>query len=1113
LIVILNTAIWAVAKRLKEHINMGNNRTPDAVRGFILPFNFTANNYWAAQSNATQGTSRAGVADPVVPSSLQVITKGTQTQAIDIQTQTAGHIGNAKFGWKYATDTDYYGNQVPSVVTDVTAIAPLSLAGRFYLVRDALTLDDGTIITAVEYTTATANTIRVYKTTIDGTTTYAVLDSVDIATLGGNKRYPALCLLPDGSIICAHWVIDDTTDTAQIQTHRSINNGGDWDLISSRALPTDINVSTATTGYKLNYLTMAAGNGQILLFASLDYNLTTSPNRNAVIQYASVSQATTFNYVGAADLTSSNAFYLPHAVYHNGVYLISWVHSQDTIKITRLTDAYTNMFDFILLNAPATLSGLFANLASNKLQDGQKSMHKTPNGRVYLYVRHPNSLQIQGGYTDLQGIAANDYGEDWHLFGTDTTSFTNAPVLETGAQGSIQNFVFTGGQGDQICLCNWQPNGSQPYAYSVLALRFGVWATKQYPSLVKYPMDNQWAGNTLDWVPCDLPTQNGVWAASTIGSPSITLEADRLALLCGGSEAIEYRKAITDKTNNILLHCKLDNISGGTGSRGAVVSIQVQPRTSTTTTYYARIYFTQAGIFLRDGHTGNLLDSATGLNVDGFALLALLDNDSGNLSVYYSDINGPRQYGLLSDRLTAATGTTQQITWGVDITTVGASAEYAFIGFGEGSRIGLANLDGNNGLLYPAWGYYEPLQNGLYITTKDGPARQTDQWEVLPQYDYPIEKMLYELYPSRQMFWRSDAVANPDTTDVPNAQISWALDADHPSTDQHITNNVMGIHLANINFRTIKLQRYTGGVWYTIATATNQVGPSFDFVRHGNGILVDSHANGPYLHYNECAGWYMHLDDGAGNVVVRKIRSNSEGVLNDTTTTKHVAFELQDLNGTEPLTGTAALIPSSCTILCHDMADIATHDVAALRLNISGQRTLEGYFKIGYMHAGPVVIPATQYGRGRTIAWEADIQTTALPSGVQYARVMGAGGRVVRISWQDGVDISELYEASPDPDYYTTKPGSEPEAIIGSAPTNMFGIVQYLAGSVKPVVYLPNIDTTSTDDIDIINRYHDHVMATVGPDVQIENVLGDESQGIGRGEVLRVGTVVMREVR
>ena len=59
------------------------------------------------------------------------------------------------------------------------------------------------------------------------------------------------------------------------------------------------------------------------------------------------------------------------------------------------------------------------------------------------------------------------------------------------------------------------------------------------------------------------------------------------------------------------------------------------------------------------------------------------------------------------------------------------------------------------------------------------------------------------------------------------------------------------------------------------------------------------------------------------------------------------------------------------------------------------------------------------------------------------------------------------------------------------------------------VVYLPTVPNDATIPCTLINRYHDHVMVTLGNDVQIENVIGDES----KNEVLRVGTVVMREVR
>ena len=128
---------------------------------------------------------------------------------------------------------------------------------------------------------------------------------------------------------------------------------------------------------------------------------------------------------------------------------------------------------------------------------------------------------------------------------------------------------------------------------------------------------------------------------------------------------------------------------------------------------------------------------------------------------------------------------------------------------------------------------------------------------------------------------------------------------------------------------------------------------------------------------------------------------------------------------------------------------------------------------------------------------------------MQYANVRGNGGRTIRVGWVDGVDITELCNFTPSPDYYTTKVGGTPEAAIGSAPTTMMGIVQQMQGENNAVVYLPIIDTTGTQTYDVVNRYHDHCMVTLGSDVQIENVLGDES----KNEVLRVGTVVMREVR
>ena len=89
-------------------------------------------------------------------------------------------------------------------------------------------------------------------------------------------------------------------------------------------------------------------------------------------------------------------------------------------------------------------------------------------------------------------------------------------------------------------------------------------------------------------------------------------------------------------------------------------------------------------------------------------------------------------------------------------------------------------------------------------------------------------------------------------------------------------------------------------------------------------------------------------------------------------------------------------------------------------------------------------------------------------------------------------------------------------AAVGSAPTTAMGMVNYLNGSNDAIVYLPSISTDNTDWTNwvlLINDYHDHVMCTMGNDVQIENVVGEESTGGGSGEVFRVSTIVLRETR
>jgi len=62
------------------------------------------------------------------------------------------------------------------------------------------------------------------------------------------------------------------------------------------------------------------------------------------------------------------------------------------------------------------------------------------------------------------------------------------------------------------------------------------------------------------------------------------------------------------------------------------------------------------------------------------------------------------------------------------------------------------------------------------------------------------------------------------------------------------------------------------------------------------------------------------------------------------------------------------------------------------------------------------------------------------------------------------------------------------------------------------MVYLPSIGTLPSTPV-MYNRYHDHILCTMGPELSVDHVLGDESLADNRGEVFRVSTVILREVR
>ena len=1105
---------------------MATDRSPDYLRGFIVPMQrFTSANHWTAESAVTQGTGRAGIPAAQQSSALVVTSRGTQSKDIDIKTQRAGHVSdNCGFLWKEAADSDYMGGDVPTMIGDFEVT--VDNGGTVNIVpRAAVRLADGEIIVASEKTDVSNNYIYITRIGTDGSATNLTINTAVTATLSGESRFPELCLMPDGSVICLYWVADDGEEVAQVEIQRTADKGESWTLVSSRALPEDIDISgtfgAGVAGYQLGRLQCAATSSQVMLLAGVVTHNTTPALGCLVRQYASTSQGLKFKFIEETSSSGSTQFWHPCLVAWNDAYIIAWVKSVDTIAITRMASAFDSVPAHLSVDTADILdpgASIATGGVANRLEDTSMDMWLDQSGRLYLaWVPTSSHDYIAGAYSDLAGVPFEEYGATWKFWGAGNKMMMDLKPPTGASASGVVELVGISGEGDQSIFLNWDPGGANARKTSLFRYRLGGWATVNMPALVVYPEDDDRAYSTLDWIPADLPGQASVWTKTTTGSPAETLDT-KLRLAAGTGEDLFYTRTISTKTGGLIVHAKISGISGGNSGLaiGSGVEVQIQEMPSTDT-IKIRVLVLSSSIHIYDRHSGSPstpVASATGLSLTSTDVLIWVDNTVKSVTVHYCEAGSARKYSKLTKAsLTTNASTTQELSWGVLTVDPSGSqqSDWHFVSYSEGAAAGRGlSSDPPVARKYPALGYYAALDAGLMISTQDGPAREGDTYQLAVRYDHPVDNALYSVSPSREVAWRSTKITtDPDSNNPAEEKIAWAVDADILGAQvSRMLNDSIGLHLSNVNFRQFSIETYSGG-WSTLVTVDNSVdysgGGSFNFTRTGR-TLINTDTPGTWLHLNECSGWRISLDDGAGNLVVRSVATNSEGVLGSTSS-KRAVIQLGDAKTTDPTSGTAYLIPDSVTVLMHDMADIA-----GIRIVIPAQRTREGQFQIGQMVLGPLVIPASQYGRGRTIAWSPDILENEQSNGVLRAQRTGPGGRTVRIAWQDGVDISDLYVSAADPDYWKICTGGLAVAAVGSAPTDMIGLIQHVEGAQEAIVYLPSM-TEGSATSQVINRYHDHMLCTVGSDVQIESVVGDELQPTGQGEVFRVGTVVLRETR
>ena len=265
----------------------------------------------------------------------------------------------------------------------------------------------------------------------------------------------------------------------------------------------------------------------------------------------------------------------------------------------------------------------------------------------------------------------------------------------------------------------------------------------------------------------------------------------------------------------------------------------------------------------------------------------------------------------------------------------------------------------------------------------------------------------------------------------------------------------------------------------------------------------------PYFRYNELADCYIKIQTGASSYVFRKIVSNSEGKFGGTsTTTKQCVITLDEsvtLSGIS--SGTVDIVPKSMSLL----VSLDGLRFEALGLRVTAQETYDKDIRIGLLHLGSVLIPGKQYQRGRTITITSGTEQFETDDGIIYARNYRPSRRVYRIGWTEGIDITSLQGTSPDPDYWRAHSGgsAEPIAIQNDVSSLLQGLLDYLQGEKKPIVYLPLI-AKGTGARELLRQDEQALVLLIG-DITIESVVGNELSSTA-GELMRVATMTMQEV-
>ena len=1101
---------------------MGSDKTPNYLRGFILPLDISIANFWQSETNISQQNPRAGDPIPQQSSKMRLLASGNQSDGGDITVVTRKG-GSAGYGSRFTFKENNISTSVEYGRDAYNAISGFEIdiwgsSTNNYRLPTALVTTQESLLVSYQWDTAVGSTLHVKRYDKDGneatTTVFSKLSTVTTT----QRFHSTMAQLEDGSIILAFILEDD--GEANIRVLRSVDDGVSFDVASRESLAATIPVGTTTGAgvntYNIIRMRMASITGSIVLLVETEINNVIVTKRNQLFQFVSIDGGSNFTRISTDDNLESNSFRKVNLATRLGRYVLSYIGETSFFHYMELPNPFSNIH--LLRESSAYYSKNVPSLATGTndyITGGDTSMCVDSDGSVYFMV-----------YS-----GATNYWMTSLLFENNSLIFMNvnktfgSTINLKDSFTRLREIFSVIWKGMKVIISN--SDSSSSLDNSVILTYMGGYSNINLP-ISKYEVAAlDWARTLFSqsYIPLDEPSS--ITGLSVLGTGNDTLTGGNLRITSSvGFPSFRYYSwnslptsiNPTDYTEQgiIIRSSCIATTGGDTSNNRRGFTLQMD---NGTNRYKIEVDITTTQIVLKDITGGSTIATINHNNTQGVDILCAL-GDGNKASAWYRTytLGGLRTWNEIATNQTvgsaASTGAAHEIIFG-HLAWASGTLQTEWREFhvstltatGMGLASGFVNPDDLATRAYPPLGQYSYIYDGVSISSTDGPTYEGEEFQILPEYDYPIDNILYSQAPSPRIQWRSEKTL---VGNIPSQSIAFSFNEDSSlSYVENMPNDLMGFHFNGVNWRSGDIYYYFGGAWQLLTSIDNQILCSC--VASGRTVRGTTGGDEPYFTLNELVGWTAFFNMGILGTGYRKVLSNTEGKFGGTSTTTKQATVIFDTAPPQG-SGTIYFIPPVFSMV----VSMNGKKAKGFKIVIDAQQTYDKDIRIGELIMGPVIIPGRQYGRGRTIQIQSGTVTIETQDGVRYSREISPPTRVFNLAWTDGIDISQLQGDSPDIDYWmsSNQSGAEPIAVNNEAPDLMIGFLRYIQGAVKHFVYLPNVtkSTSLAQDKRYLNREKEQALVTLEGDVQIEHVVGDELQ-VESGEVFRIATITLKEVK